>query len=217
MKAKDEVIVFLIIFLAVSLASCSVFTNLFDVTYDVSAYFKKASPKIVAILPFENFSDNPEASDVLRKIFYAQFSPKKFIDVEIFKVDSELKKNRIKNPSPLRSPHPEEIGKMLEADALIYGKVTYYKKKWMFFYASKTVGLFVEMKDTRTGKTLWAAEHKITTYGGTFPGITYSNMITTVLSLATGPVTSLWNYYLNEAEFARNANELCMKIVETIP
>lgn len=209
--------VFLIVFLAASLASCTIFTNLFDVTYEVSDYFKKASPKVVAILPFENFTEDTEASDVLRNFFYAQFSPRRFIDVEISKIDSELKKNQIKNPSPLRNPYPEEIGKILGADALIYGRVTYYKKKWLIFYASKTVGLSVEMIDTRTGKTLWAAEHKITSYGGSTPGTGYSNIFATVLSLATGPVTSLWNYYFNEVEFIRDADDLCRKIVETIP
>ncbi|OGL43694.1 MAG: hypothetical protein A2149_02005 [Candidatus Schekmanbacteria bacterium RBG_16_38_11] len=217
MKLKK---IYILIFLAISLASCSeipVIKKLFDVKYTVSEKLKKNPPKVVAILPFENLTEEPDASLVVRRSFYGQFAPKSFVDMEILKIDSVLNKNHIKGAGDLKKYDPREIGKMLHADALIYGRVTYYKKAWRLFYSYKTVGLSAEMIDAKTGETLWMADHSKTSYGGDIPGTTFVDPISTIASLTTGPVKALWSYYLKDIEFIRTADDFNKEMVETIP
>jgi len=217
MKSKRIYIIILLTAVLTSCAEIDKVKTLFDVKYEVSESFKKNPPKIVAILPFENLSENPEASAVVRRIFYSQFSPKRFIDIEISQIDSELKKKHINTPINMKKFDAKFIGEMLRADALIYGRVTYYKKEWWLFYSYRRVGLSVEMLDAKTDKVLWMADHKLTSYGGEMPGTTYATPFTIVTSLTIGPIKALWDYFLKDSEYIKITNELCREIVETIP
>ena len=211
---------YILIFLTILLTSCSelpVIKKFYEVKYSVSENFKKRPPKVVAILPFENLTKNPDAALVVRRSFYGQFAPKSFIDMEMSKIDSVLEKNHIKIASDLRKYEPREIGKMLHADALIYGRVTYYKKVWLLFYSYRTEGLSSEMIDAKTGETLWMADHKVTGYGGDVPGTTFTNPFGIISSLTIGPVKALWDYFFKDIEFLRIADDLGREMGKTIP
>jgi len=217
MKRKK---IYILIFLTIFLTSCSelpVIKKFYEVKYSVSEKIKKSPPRVVAILPFENFTNNPDAALVVRRSFYGQFAPKSFIDMEISKIDSVLKENFIETASDLKNFDPREIGEMLHADALIYGRVTNYKKVWLLFYSYRTEGLSSEMIDVKTGETLWMADHKITGFGGDVPGTAFANPLGIISSLTVGPLKAFWDYFFKNIEFLRIADDLGREMVKTIP
>ena len=52
---------------------------------------QKKLPLRVAILPFENISEAPQAAELVRRSFFNQFSSKKFKDVEMYQVNERLR------------------------------------------------------------------------------------------------------------------------------
>ena len=50
-------------------------------------------PRKVAIIPFVNKTSNPDAANIVRKMFYNFFSSLNYLDLEPFVIDDNLKRN----------------------------------------------------------------------------------------------------------------------------
>lgn len=113
---------------------------------------KEDLPLKVAILPFENQTDDKTIADEFRRIFAGHFSKKTFIDKEIAIVDASLKRGGISSFEEIKGRYPEELGKILNVDGLIYGRVLKYKS-----YARAMVTKVeaeVELIDAHNGKMI---------------------------------------------------------------
>jgi hypothetical protein len=148
--------------------------------YIVSSFLYKDPPKIVAILPFKNTTreiskdgsmqtknDNlPDISIVLRDTFLRHISTKSYTYMKLKKSDALLKEQGLINPDKLFKKSSQEIGKILSSDALIYGKVTHYRKFYGVLYSQVGIGVSVKMVDSRTGSLLWQASGISTSHEG---------------------------------------------------
>ncbi|MBI5968064.1 MAG: DUF799 family lipoprotein, partial [Deltaproteobacteria bacterium] len=56
---------------------------------------------------------------------------------------------------------PQELGKLLGVDALLYTTVTEFSTTYLLAYASMTVGARFELKDAKTGERLWESDHQV--------------------------------------------------------
>ncbi len=149
--------------------------------YIVSSFLYKNPPKIVTILPFKNITREiskdgsiqiknnnlPESiSDTLRDTFFRHISTKSYTYMKLKSSDALLKEQGLINPDKLFKKSAQKIGRNLSTDALIYGKITHYRKFYGVIYSQIGIGVSVKMVDSHTGNLLWQASDIATSHEG---------------------------------------------------
>jgi len=207
----------LIMFGLLSLQSCLVATestiiapeirSLFEGEYKIDPYMKDHVPKSVAVLPFVNLSEKKEAVDVMRRGFYNHFSSLPFQDMELYRIDDLLARAGLSDPDAISKKTPQELGKILGVDAVVYGSISNYDKFFAVMYSQVSVGAEVKMYDTKTGNFLWSGKHTVRKHEG---GIS-TNPVGIV---ATVVVTAL---NVRDVQLLRANDDLFREMVKTIP
>lgn len=216
-KKIKQLSILLILPLLFSLQSCLVSTkttlitpeirNLFGGDYKVDPYMKDHVPKTVAVLPFVNLSDKKEAVDVMRRGFYNHFSSLPFQDMELYKIDDLLAKAGLTDPDAISKMKPQDLGKILGVDAVVFGSISNFDKFFAVLYSQVSVGAEVKMYDTQTGNFLWSGKHTVRKHEG---GIS-TNPVGIV---ATVVVTAL---NVRDVQLLRANDDLFREMVKTIP
>jgi len=147
--------------------------------FNISDKFYTDPPRRIAILPFDNlvggkyilnsvplprFSKketegwNWTYANRLRRFFFGHFSSREFVDVELMYVDKMLQELGILTPNDLYKISAQELGGVLEADALIYGQVTEYKNSYYALYKQIRIGLSIKCVSTKDGSVFFEGE-----------------------------------------------------------
>ncbi|MFV9646123.1 MAG: CsgG/HfaB family protein [Desulfobacterales bacterium] len=139
----------------------------------VGPHLNDKSSEVYVILPFDNSNlqehkDNyPEAAETVRDRFETAFLEAGHRVVErsmIDKLISELKFSM----SGLTEQLGIKVGKMLDADVVIFGAVTsYYRVMWGPVVYT-TVGLSVKAVDVESGVIIWKGNHTKTIFWDIF-------------------------------------------------
>jgi len=139
----------------------------------VDPHLNGKSSEVCVILPFDNsklqeHKDNyPEAAETVRDRFETAFLEAGHRVVErsmIDKLISELKFSM----SGLTEQLGIKVGKMLDADIVIFGAVTsYYRVMWGPVVYT-TVGLSIKAVDVETGVIIWKGNHTKTIFWDIF-------------------------------------------------
>lgn len=164
-------------------------------------------PRMVAVLPFQNETQETGIANQVRRAFYNHFSSKPYTDVELNIVDEKiihLEKSSGKNILDLK---PQEICQAIGCDGLIYGKVTDYKKVYAAVYSQLGVEAEVWMVNTRTGKEVFRVKDSVRYHEGGVP-MSPLSVIMTAVSTAMN---------IREIQQVRIVNELAYKFNEKIP
>lgn len=151
-----------------------------DKKFEVYDKFFTDPPRKIAILPFDNlvggnyilnsvpiprFSDketdgwNWTYANRLRRFFFGHFAAREFVDIELMYVDKMLQALKILTPNDLYNIPAQELGRILGADALIYGKVTDYKNSYYALYKQIRIGLSIKCVSTKDGTIFFEGEH----------------------------------------------------------
>ena len=152
-----------------------------DLEFTVSEKFKLNPPCKIAVLPFNNLAGgnyilngipvvmfSQEKKEIwnwtyanrLRKYFFSHLAAREFQDIELFYIDKVLQKLQILTPSDLEALSPQKLGRILGADALIYGKVTDYKNSYYVFFSQIKIGLHIKCVSTEDGSILFEGKHE---------------------------------------------------------
>ena len=147
--------------------------------FEISDKFYTDPPRRIAILPFDNlvggnyilnsvpiprFSDketdgwNWTYANRLRRFFFGHFAAREFVDIELMYVDKMLEALGILTPNDLYKIPAQELGRILDADALIYGKVTEYKNSYYLLYKQIRIGLHIKCVSTEDGSIFFEGE-----------------------------------------------------------
>ena len=147
--------------------------------FNISDKFYSDPPRKIAILPFDNlvggkyilnsvplprFSKketdgwNWTYANRLRRFFFGHFSSREFVDIELMYVDKMLQELGILTPNDLYKISAQELGGILEADALIYGQVTEYKNSYYALYKQIRIGLSIKCVSTKDGTVFFEGE-----------------------------------------------------------
>jgi hypothetical protein len=164
-------------------------------------------PRMVAVLPFQNETQETGIANQVRRAFYNHFSSKPYTDVELNIVDEKiihLEKSTGKNILDLK---PHEICQSIGCDGLIYGRVTDYKKVYAVAYSQLGVEAEVWMVNTRTGKEVFRIKDSVRYHEGGVP--------MSPLSIIMTAVSTAMN--IREIQQVRMVNELAYKFNEKIP
>ncbi len=122
-------------------------------------------------------------------------------------IDRVLQKLNIVSPNDLKAFSPQELGRILGADALIYGKVTDYKNSYYALFSQIKVGLSIQCISTEDGSFFFEGDQKRNDNS---------------LLVGTNPidfvVASFQNYMrLKDVFSARASEEVARKLVIRIP
>jgi len=126
-------------------------------------------PLTVAVLPFENRTNDPGAAELVRKSFFNQFASKRYRDIELHEIDAALARDGLLEDKGIASASPEQLGRLLGAQGLLYGVVTSYDTVYLGAYSNVSVGLEATLIDCRTGRKIWHNTHKTRSHEGGIP------------------------------------------------
>ncbi|MGD2030182.1 MAG: tetratricopeptide repeat protein, partial [Desulfobacterales bacterium] len=167
--------------------------------------YDKDQPLSVSILPFENLTREKEASDLLQRLFYNNFSSLAYKDIELSTINAKLP--NFKPQNIFKSVDPARIGKLLDSDALVIGRITEFESFYAGVYSSFTVGVELKMIDSETQRVLWSLKHKEIQRSGSIPATPIGAIIA-----AASNALDLSRYHI-----ITTINKLCQNAVETIP
>jgi hypothetical protein len=142
---------------------------------EMASDYQEHAPAVVAVMPFcdkgsANFTidkipvtfRNKEQQDKwawtdsqrLRRSVMGYLAQREFTVVNPLAVDAVLKARGIDNMEKLRKMSPIQLGKLLGADALVYGEVNNYEGYYFGIVSAYRVGISTWMLSTRDGETL---------------------------------------------------------------
>ena len=181
--------------------------SLFGGKYQVYPYMEGHIPKLVAVLPFVDASQSQQGAQAVRRGFYNHFSSLPFKDVELHRVDNTLAKAGLTDPVEINKKTPQELGKILGVDAVVYGEISNFDKLFAVMYSQVAVGAKVRMSDTKSGEILWTGEHTARIHEG---GISLSpvGIVATIVATAMN---------IRDIQLLRACDDLFRDMVKTIP
>jgi TolB-like protein len=140
---------------AVSLAGCGGMRATRYINPDYSFAFVER----VAVLPFENFSSEPDAGVRATRLLITELLASGAVDVvEPGEVNAAL--NRLAGlATPPSSEHIIALGKSLKAQAVILGSVSQSETVRSGTVTIPVVTLDTHMVETETGSAVWAVTH----------------------------------------------------------
>uniref|UniRef100_A0A7C4EKR0 Tetratricopeptide repeat protein n=1 Tax=Thermodesulfovibrio aggregans TaxID=86166 RepID=A0A7C4EKR0_9BACT len=198
--------IFFSLFFLLFLFSCAPVSEIKKETPEVTLADEEL-PKTVAVLPFENKTEEKGIANQVRKSFYNHFSSKPYRDIELSIVDEKIiQLERQTGKSILEIP-PQEVCRALGCDGLIYGKVTDYKKIYAVAYSQLGIEAEVWMINTRTGKEVFRIKDSVRYHEGGVP-LSPLSAVMTAISTAMN---------IRDIQQVRMINELCYKFNEKIP
>lgn len=122
--------------------------------------YKSRNLRSIAVLPVQNETPNLHAPDVFRPIVHQKIKEKGYESPPFSFIDSKLAEKDIREAGQIHSLTPQDLGKLLGVDGLLYTTVTEFSTTYLVAYASISVGAKFELKDARTGELLWQADHR---------------------------------------------------------
>lgn len=123
--------------------------------------YKSRNLRSIAVLPAQNETPHLQAPDIFRPIVHQKIKQKGYDSLAISFIDSKLGEKDIREGGQIHALTPQDLGKLLGVDALLYTTVTEFSTTYLVAYASITVGAKFELKDARSGELLWQADHRV--------------------------------------------------------
>ena len=196
--------------------------------FTVAADYEKAPPKKIAVLPFTDLGDGSFIVDKipilprsdqerarwawshanhLRRAFAGDVATREFTMIPLLAIDAVLAERGITDYDELNALSPMEIGRWLNADAIVYGEVVNYEAYYGFLVAAWRVTARVRMVSTRDGHELFSCVDT-----------RYSTNVTPALDPFDIAINSALNVLeLRDITLARAENEVGREIVLRLP
>jgi curli biogenesis system outer membrane secretion channel CsgG len=134
-----------------------------------------SSMRKVAVLPFDNISEERLAGEKVQRIFIAELLEAGAFDVvEPGRVIRVLRDEKIESPTTMSPEDVQRVGKALGADGLVLGSVLELSEPRGSQGAPPSVTVQLKLVETATGTTVWSATRQRTgaTFGSRFLGLT---------------------------------------------
>lgn len=143
----------------------------------------------------------------LRRAMQGYLAEREFALANLYGIDAVLKDRGVDTPRKLDQVPPQELGRWLGADAVVYGEVVHYEAYYLFLGAAWQVGVRMRMVSTRDGRTLIEAS-----------GSRWDAQVLPALDVEDIAINSVQNILqLRDIKLARSEEEACREIVRRIP
>jgi hypothetical protein len=93
----------------------------------------------------------------LRRALTGYLAQREFSIVNIYTVDTVLRDHGVTDGAALQAVSPQELGRWIGADAIMYGDVMNYEAYYLFLLASWQVGVDIRMISTKDGHEFFSA------------------------------------------------------------
>jgi hypothetical protein len=195
---------------------------------ETSPEYSKDAPERIAVLPFADIGSANFVVDKIplthrskteranwawtdsqrfRRSLHGYLAQREFILTPLEGVDAVLRARGVDTPAKLYQIPPEELGRLLGVDAVVYGTVTHYEAYYLLLVAGWQVGVEVRVVSTHDGGNLIRAT-----------GSRYAVQIMPALSLQDILINSAENVLqLRDILLARAEEETCREIVHRVP
>ena len=195
---------------------------------EMASDYQDHPPAVIAVMPFgdhgsANFTvdkipitfRNQEEKDKwswtdaqrLRRSMVGYLAQREFVVVNPIAVDAVLKEHGIDNMEKLRRASPIELGRLLGADALVYGTVDSYEGYYFGIMSAYEVGVSTWMISSRDGETLMTEN-----------GSRYSVDLQPALSPQDAMINSVMTLLeFRDVTLARAESEVSRELVLRIP
>lgn len=194
----------------------------------VAADYQQAPPKTTAVLPFTDLGTGNFVVDKIsliprnaeerarfgwshanrvRRTVAGNIATREFTLIPPLTIDAVLAQRGITDFDKLSAESPTNIGRWLNADAVVYGEVVNYESYYGFLIASWRVTARVRMVSTRDGHELFACTDT-----------RYSTIVTPVIDPIDIAINSVMNLTeLRDISLARAEYEVGREIVMRLP
>lgn len=112
-------------------------------------------PKTLVVLPFETLTEDYDLAELVRISLYSHLSPRNYRDVEPALVDRILELKDEEPDTAWRELTPAELGTLLGADFLVYGKILNYQRTFLGVYSQIVLTVSLEVVSCKTGESVW--------------------------------------------------------------
>ena len=137
-----------------------------------------SSMRRVAVLPFDNVSEERLAGEKVQRIFIAELLESGAFDVvEPGRVVRVLRDEKIDSPSTMSPEDVQRVGKALGAEGIVLGTVLELSEPRGAQGLAPSVTVQLKLVETATGTTVWSAtrQRNGATFGSRFLGLTPSS------------------------------------------
>ncbi|HBR22396.1 MAG TPA: hypothetical protein DD713_07530 [Nitrospiraceae bacterium] len=196
-----------ILFILIFLSSCAPTEKIKKDTPEAQAVAAEELPRIVAVLPFQNDTEERGIANQVRKAFYNHFSSKPYKDIEPSILDEKIVYLEKSTGKTVLEMKPAEVCQSLGCDGLVYGRITDFKKVYAAVYSQLGVEAEVWIVNTKTGKEVLRLKDAVRYHEGSIP-MSPLGIIMTAVSTAMN---------LREIQQVRLVSELAYKLNEKIP
>jgi len=143
----------------------------------------------------------------LRHFMEGYLAQREFIVLNTLAVDAVLAEHGIDNGAKLMQLKPQQLGRWLDADAVVYGTVTHYESYYLFLISAEEVSISGRIVSTGNGQTLISFE------GGRY----HVNPMPAIdpIDMALNSAQTLID--MRDVNIARAEDEACREVVLRIP
>jgi len=158
--------------------------------------------KRICVLPFENTSHIDGLAEKVRRGVAGRLSVKRFTDAELHEIDAALA--GIDN---WRTLAPRGIGRELNCDALVYGRVSKLDRIYVGFYSQLALEGTLQIVESASSRTLLHETYTTRFHDAGLP--------LSPVSLATSAVRNLWMF--TDTQFVRAIDDLSRNLASQVP
>lgn len=158
--------------------------------------------KRLCVLPFDETGTIRGLAERVRQAVAGRISVKRFADTELHTIDA-----RLAAMTDWRTRPPQSVGRLLECDALVYGRVAPLERLYLVLYTQLALEGTVQVVDAATGRTLVHEVYTTRFHDGGLP--------LDPVSLATTAARSLGTY--SDVRLSRAIDDLGRNLAALVP
>ena len=122
---------------------------------------KVSPPRIIAVLPPENLTSNTEVEEKLYPLISTRLAERGYYVLSPELLREIFNANKLESAANINALDPKKFKEILGVDAILVTKVTDWSSKYFVLGSTVTVGLDMQLIDTRIGKVLWKLDHRV--------------------------------------------------------
>ena len=126
--------------------------------WQVHPQFERFRPRVIAVLPMDNFSLEPDVEKSLEEALYSRLAGLGYIRIRAQKVAEVMARLGIQTPGQLQGIRLHRLGRLLKCDAVFKGRIDQSASIHAGVYDAVVVSCSLMLQDCATGQVLWQTE-----------------------------------------------------------
>ena len=126
--------------------------------WQLSPDYEVMKPKVIAVVPMDNFSLEPNVEKALYQEVYERLKIKGYMRISVEKVDAVMRELGIQTPGQLAGISLSRLGQKLKCEAVLMGQIEQSGTIHTGVYDAVAVSCSLRLVDCATGRMLWQTE-----------------------------------------------------------